>query len=307
MRRTKTLAGLGGVLVAIGAPLIAPQAATWPAAASPHVAVAPSASPAFVPPSCGATGTPAYNYPEQRRRGRSADRRVGGHLLRLHHRECARQQPRRARLERTQLRLPPVHQRLLGVDRAAEPVPAGSRQHPDLARRLQLRRPLGDVLRRGAAGPRLGHRLRLPGRGHRRRSRPTNVQFSDVSNAPVRVPGPGGSIDPSPIVDPSTGHRLPRLEAERRGLAGLRAYVWSPAAQRGRDRLRARVSPAMLLYNNTVSYPWETTVEDPSMVCGRRRLLPRLLGRRIHQHRLLGGHRHLQRAARPCAGARARS
>jgi hypothetical protein len=37
MRRTKTLAGVGAVLIAIGAPLVAPQVATVAAAASAHV------------------------------------------------------------------------------------------------------------------------------------------------------------------------------------------------------------------------------------------------------------------------------
>jgi hypothetical protein len=47
MRRTKTLAGVGAVLTAIVAPLVAPQASAVAVAASPRVAVAPSANPAF--------------------------------------------------------------------------------------------------------------------------------------------------------------------------------------------------------------------------------------------------------------------
>lgn len=65
MRRSTGRAGSGiGVLFLLGASLAVPQilGATGPAAAATaHVAVSPSPTPAFVPPACG-TGNPAYNY-----------------------------------------------------------------------------------------------------------------------------------------------------------------------------------------------------------------------------------------------------
>ena len=59
----------------------------------------------------------------------------------------------------------------------------------------------------------------------------------------------------------------------------------------------------MLLTNNTVSYPWETTVEDPSMVAAGGGFYLAFSAGRVHQHRLLRRDHDLQRAARSVRSA----
>ena len=93
---------------------------------------------------------------------------------------------------------------------------------------------------------------------------PTDVQFSDVSNAPIECQATG-SIDPQPFVDPSTGTAY-LVWKQNDGGSSAPAYIWSQQLNAAGTGFAPGSSATMLLTNNTVSYPWETTVEDPSMV-----------------------------------------
>ena len=93
---------------------------------------------------------------------------------------------------------------------------------------------------------------------------PTDVQFSDVSNGPIECQATG-SIDPQPFVDPSTGTAY-LVWKQNDGGSSAPAYIWSQQLNAAGTGFAPGSTPAMLLTNNTVSYPWETTVEDPSMV-----------------------------------------
>ena len=74
---------------------------------------------------------------------------------------------------------------------------------------------------------------------------------------------PTGSIDPSPFVDPASGQAY-LVWKQNDGGSVSRATIWSQ--QLSADGLSLVGSPSALMFNNTVAYPWQTTVEDPSMV-----------------------------------------
>ncbi len=74
---------------------------------------------------------------------------------------------------------------------------------------------------------------------------------------------PTGSIDPSPFVDPSSG-RAYLIWKQNDGGSASQATIWSQ--QLSADGLSLVGSPSELMFNNTTAYPWQTTVEDPSMV-----------------------------------------
>ena len=81
----------------------------------------------------------------------------------------------------------------------------GDDQHPDVARGLLLRRPLGHVLRRLVRVPTPADSgQQLPVGGHRPLVEPD--RRCSPTPPPVRSSaGPGGVLDPSPFVDPTTG------------------------------------------------------------------------------------------------------
>jgi hypothetical protein len=93
---------------------------------------------------------------------------------------------------------------------------------------------------------------------------PTNVAFSDVANAPLLCQSTG-SIDPEPFVDSSTGQAY-LIWKQNDGGSAAPAYIWSQQLSSNGTSFAAGSSPTQLLTNNTVAYPWETTVENPSMV-----------------------------------------
>ena len=93
---------------------------------------------------------------------------------------------------------------------------------------------------------------------------PTSVQFGDVANAPVLCQ-PMGSIDPQPFVDPSSG--LAYLTWKQNdGSSSAPAYIWSQQLNSSGTGFAPGSSPVLLMTNDTAAYPWETTVENPSMV-----------------------------------------
>ncbi len=92
---------------------------------------------------------------------------------------------------------------------------------------------------------------------------PTDPQFLDTSSTPFYCnQSLGGVIDPSPFIDPNTGKAYLVWKSNDGG-SKLPAYLWS--AQLNSAGTGFLTAPSELLYNNTVSYPWESTVEDPQM------------------------------------------
>jgi len=92
---------------------------------------------------------------------------------------------------------------------------------------------------------------------------PTNVAFSDVSNGPLLCQSTG-SIDPEPFVDPSTGIAY-LVWKQNDGGSSAPAYLWAQQLNSSGTGFAAGSAPSLLLTNDTVSYPWESTVENPSM------------------------------------------
>ncbi len=92
---------------------------------------------------------------------------------------------------------------------------------------------------------------------------PHDVQFADVANSPIECQ-PTGSIDPEPFVDPSSGLAY-LVWKQNDGGSSLPAYIWSQQLNSSGTGFAPGSSPSLLLTNDTVAYPWETTVEDPSM------------------------------------------
>jgi Glycosyl hydrolases family 43 len=93
---------------------------------------------------------------------------------------------------------------------------------------------------------------------------PRDVQFSDVADAPVECQ-PTGSIDPQPFVDPNSGLAY-LVWKQNDGGSSAPAYIWSQQLNASGTDFAPGSNPTLLLTNNTVTYPWEATVEDPSMI-----------------------------------------
>ena len=91
---------------------------------------------------------------------------------------------------------------------------------------------------------------------------PSNPQFTDSSGGGL-VCQPTGSIDPSPFVDPASG-RAYLMWKQNDGGSSSQATIWSQ--QLSANGLSLVGSPSELMFNDTAAYPWENTVEDPSMV-----------------------------------------
>ncbi len=93
---------------------------------------------------------------------------------------------------------------------------------------------------------------------------PTNVRFGDVSDAPLLCQSMG-SIDPQPFVDPSTGLAY-LVWKQNDGSSSAPAYIWSQQLNASGTAFAPGSSPVLLMTNDTTAYPWETTVENPSIV-----------------------------------------
>ena len=212
-------AGIGAMILTLAASIALPLASSSVAsAATAHISVAPSAGPAFIPPDCG-TGTPAYNYEGS---GDAADPQVvysagtyyafttgnalGNNIAALVSNSAGSGYG-------------PYTGKCYGSTALPSPSVVGAGEHADLAGRLHLRRALGDVLRRGAVGTRVGHRLRLPGRGHRAVDLPHRCAVQRRFQRSHRMPG-NGIHRPPALRRPKHGCGLPGLEAERRRFVG---------------------------------------------------------------------------------------
>ena len=93
---------------------------------------------------------------------------------------------------------------------------------------------------------------------------PASPVFTDTSTGPLVCDRAlGGAIDPSPFVDPATGQAY-LIWKSNDGGSVLPAYIWSaPLSANGMGFVG---SPTELMYNNTVEFPWELTIENPDMV-----------------------------------------
>jgi hypothetical protein len=88
--------------------------------------------------------------------------------------------------------------------------------------------------------------------------------FQDNSSGPVICQASyGGSVDPQPFIDPATGQAWIDWKSND-GSSSQSAYLW--AARLSASGTTLTSAPTRLLAQNQVSYPWETTVENPDMV-----------------------------------------
>jgi hypothetical protein len=93
---------------------------------------------------------------------------------------------------------------------------------------------------------------------------PSNPVFVDNSSASLLCQAQlGGSIDPSPFIDPATGQAYLVWKSNDGG-SSQPAEIWS--AELDSSGLGFSSAPVELMTNDTVDYPWETTVEDPDLV-----------------------------------------
>jgi hypothetical protein len=265
MRRTSSLAGTGiGALILTLAASIALPLASSVAATTAHVSVAPSAAPAFDPPNCGAVGTPAYNYEGS---GDAADPQVvysagsyyaftTGNALGNNIAALVSSSPNSC--------YGPYTGRCDGS--TALPSPSSweatnTQTSPGVFDYDGHWVMFYDAAQSGHASDSGYDCLAVATAAS---ISPTNVQFSDASNGPIECQATG-SIDPQPFVDASTGVAY-LVWKQNDGGSSAPAYIWSQQLNAAGTGFAPGSTPTMLLTNNTVSYPWETTVEDPSMV-----------------------------------------
>jgi Glycosyl hydrolases family 43 len=95
---------------------------------------------------------------------------------------------------------------------------------------------------------------------------PTNAAFTDTSSGPLICQSNlGGAIDPSPFIDPVNG--TPWLVWKSNdGGSSQPARIWSEELNSSGTGFLAGSTPTQIFFNNTAAYPWEATVEDPSML-----------------------------------------
>ena len=88
--------------------------------------------------------------------------------------------------------------------------------------------------------------------------------FTDTSSGPFECqPSLGGSVDPSPMMDPTTGQIWLTWKSDDGALAAS-AELWS--APLAPDMRSFSSPPQNILTQNTVSFPWQATIENPDMV-----------------------------------------
>jgi Glycosyl hydrolases family 43 len=93
---------------------------------------------------------------------------------------------------------------------------------------------------------------------------PTSPVFVDRSTRPLLCQNSlGGAIDPSPFVDPVSGHAF-LIWKSNDGGSGQPARIWSQ--QLSGDGLSLVGTPNQLLLQDSHDFPWETTVENPDLV-----------------------------------------
>ncbi len=93
---------------------------------------------------------------------------------------------------------------------------------------------------------------------------PTSPVFVDRSTRPLLCQTSlGGAIDPSPFVDPVSGHAFLVWKSNDGG-SGQPARIW--AQQLSGDGLSLVGAANQLLLQDSHDFPWETTVENPDLI-----------------------------------------
>jgi hypothetical protein len=88
--------------------------------------------------------------------------------------------------------------------------------------------------------------------------------YTDTSTGPMTCQVDfGGSVDPSPFVDPATGTLWLQWKSND-GSSTLPAWLWS--APVSADGLTVSTEAAPILGQDTTAHPWETTIEEPDMI-----------------------------------------
>jgi hypothetical protein len=93
---------------------------------------------------------------------------------------------------------------------------------------------------------------------------PTNAAFAGSGTPLICQANLGGAIDPSPYVDPATGMAWLVWKSNDGG-SSQPAGIWSEELNSTGTGFYPGSSPTEIFYNNTAAFPWEATVEDPSM------------------------------------------
>ena len=266
MRGTMGGAGTGvGALLLLGASLIVPQIigpTGAAAAATAHVAVSPSPTPAFVPPACG-TGTPAYNYEGS---GDAADPQVvysGGTYYAFTTGNALGNNIAALVSSSPNSGYGPYTHECYGSTALPSPSPweqPNTQTSPGVFQYGGHWVMFYDAAQSGHASDSGFDCLAV---ATATSISATDAQFGDVSDGPIECQ-PTGSIDPEPFVDPSTGIAY-LVWKQNDGGSSAPAYIWAEQLNSSGTGFAPGSSPSLLLTNNTVSYPWETTVEDPSM------------------------------------------
>jgi hypothetical protein len=266
MRRTSSLAGagIGALILTLAASIALPLASSSVAsAATAHVSVAPSAGPAFNPPNCG-TGTPTYNYEGS---GDAADPQVvssGGTYYAFTTGNALGNNIAALVSSSPNSGYGPYTGRCYGSTALPSPSSweaANTQTSPGVFDYDGHWVMFYDAAQSGHASDSGYDCLAVATAAS---ISPTNVQFSDASSGPIECQATG-SIDPQPFVDPSTGVAY-LVWKQNDGGSSAPAYIWSQQLNAAGTGFAPGSTPTMLLTNNTVSYPWETTMEDPSMV-----------------------------------------
>jgi Glycosyl hydrolases family 43 len=91
---------------------------------------------------------------------------------------------------------------------------------------------------------------------------PSNPVFTDSSTGPLFC-APGGVLDPSPFVDPTTGAAY-LVWKSNDGTSQAPSQVWS--VQLGPDGTGFVGTPALLITVDQAQVPWESTFDDPQLV-----------------------------------------
>ena len=118
---------------------------------------------------------------------------------------------------------------------------------------------------------------------------PTDAAFTDTSSGPLLCQSAlGGAIDPSPFIDPANGSPWLVWKSNDGG-SSQPARIWTEELNSTGTGFLAGSAPTQIFFNNTAAYPWETTVEDPSMIAVGGAVLPPLQRGDLHLVGLRGG------------------
>ncbi len=300
-------AAAGGVaLVALGASLVVPlgldaAAATLPAGAPRAVTVAPGTSPAFVAPACG-TGIPAYNHAGS---GDAADPQVvysagtyyaftTGNALGNHIAVLVSSSPNSG--------YGPSTHTCSGSTALPNPSPweqPNTQTSPGVFQYGGHWVMFYDAAQAGHASDSGFDCVTV---ATAQSISPSAAQFSDVSNGPLQCQATG-SIDPQPFVDPTTGIAY-LVWKQNDGGSSAPAYLWAQQLNATGTGFAPGSSASLLFANNTVTYPWEATVENPSMVAAGGGFYLAFSARHLHGHRVFRSDCHMQQPARSLRGSK---